>query len=266
METKITIHKCFQCHYSNKFYNLPYYVKGKKCKRCHKYNFFNSHTKTIRKKTNTNINNNNNRIIVQSNLGQMQQIMNRLNIENNNIPIHNFNQDNHHINMNYMGNNSLNQNYYHNNIINDNRILYSWLKKEKFTNETMNKYGNDNICPICLEAFQINENIHISKCNHLFHYKCIETSITKNTKDCPMCRCNLQDGSKKQIINRNIDNRIYLDFYYNLNRNNIYNNSNENNNRLNNRNRYASIRSDNNNHNFGFFAIICNFLRNIFRI
>jgi len=266
METKITIHKCFQCHYSNKFYNLPYYVKGKKCKRCHKYNFFNSHTKTIRKKTNTNINNNNNRIIVQSNLGQMQQIMNRLNIENNNIPIHNFNQDNHHINMNYMGNNSLNQNYYHNNIINDNRILYSWLKKEKFTNEAMNKYGNDNICPICLEAFKINEDIHISKCNHLFHYKCIETSITKNTKDCPMCRCNLQDGTKKQIINRNIDNRIYLDFYYNLNRNNIYNNSNENNNRLNNRNRYASIRSDNNNHNFGFFAIICNFLRNIFRI
>ena len=315
METKITIHKCFQCHYCNKFYNVPYYVKGKKCKRCHKYNYFNAQTKHIRKIIN---HNNNNGINAQSNLHQSQQsinlrfnnvvrefndltqsilrnIQNNLDLQNeiiNNLVIpsplqqrnrieNNNNQDNHHIdipstnfsvepnNFSYYFNtnrNNNNQNFYMNfssnnnlgksNNINNNIIKYSWLKKEKCTIEIINKYGSDNICPICLEAFKINVDIHISKCNHLFHYKCIETSITKNSTDCPICRSNLKDGSKKQIIN---NNRIYVN--YNLN--SIHNNANANNNNFdfnnrNNSNRYSSISSDNNrnNHNFSFCLII----------
>ena len=305
METKITIHECFQCHYSNKFYNVPYYVKGKKCKRCHRYNYFNAHTKHIRKIID---HHNNNLINSQSNLHQSQQNINprsngikfnetfRRNMQNNqdnhqseirnNLIIsrplqqrnrieNNNNQDYHHINIpstnfnvappnfSYYFNtnrNNNNENFFMNffggdlgesNNINNNIIKYSWLKKEKYTFEIINKYGSDNICSICIEKFKINEDIHISKCNHLFHYKCIETSITKNSIDCPICRCNLKDGSKKQVVN---NNRIYVN--YNLNAN--ANNNNFDFDNINNRNRNGAISSNNNrnNHNYRFCLLI----------
>ena len=110
--------------------------------------------------------------------------------------------------MNSFENNNLNHyfNNYHeeSNIIENNKFnkipKYPWLKQEKCTNELINKYGKDSICSICLETFEINNYIHITKCKHLFHYYCIEKAITSNIKDCPICRCNLRDGSKKQII------------------------------------------------------------------
>ena len=32
MQTKITIHECFSCHYSNNYFNVPFYIKGKNAK------------------------------------------------------------------------------------------------------------------------------------------------------------------------------------------------------------------------------------------
>ena len=320
METKITTHKCFKCHFTNNFYNVPYYVKGKKCKRCHTYNYFNSHTKITRKKishnnhnsnkTDNNIkNNNNNKIIINNknnnnnqnnqnnNNRERQNITSQINtttqsrpqiqrisIRNDIIPphrpqideiedndddeyfTHNDNQyNNHHINIssNLRDNNLYNLylNYEINHPINT--AKYSWLQKEKSTNEVLKKYGVDYSCPICLETIKINEDIHITKCKHLFHYICIETSITKNKIDCPMCRCNIKDGTKKPIIDFNNNNNlmnhyilnddyIYLSNLYNQNYNLNINNH--------------QIHSDNHNSrgNLSIFGRIRNFFRNLF--
>ena len=64
----------------------------------------------------------------------------------------------------------------------NNRIL-EFLKFEEFIkNENFDK-----TCSICLETVNDckNDNWFISKCNHLFHKKCI-SKWTKNT--CPLCR------------------------------------------------------------------------------
>ena len=92
---------------------------------------------------------------------------------------------------------------------------YSWLIRERTREEILNKYGQDCICPICYDKIIKNEFIHITKCNHIFHYKCIERAIDKKLEDCPMCRSNIRTGEKKQIMQRN--NNI------NNNQNNIYN-------------------------------------------
>ena len=351
MQTKITIHECFSCHYYNHYFNVPYYVKGKKCKRCHKYNYFNLNTRHIWKKNRNNngrrnpviipilqhrTNNNNIERIyndflpINNQLNQMlQQIRPRNWLDNNNINQnnhqsnvppnnsesntfnlinHNFNRinnnsisntstniynildnnNNNHENMpmnfsesnnlnNYFNNNHEESNITHNNILN-NIPKYPWLKREKCTNELINKYGKDSICSICLESFEINNNIHITACKHLFHYNCIEKAIASNIKDCPICRCNLRDGSKKQIINTNSlnlnhflsnnDNNIPIFYYNNFGSDVIDNNNNNNYNIIShntiNRDRYASVSSyDNNNNNHSFFQSVCNFIRNL---
>ena len=92
---------------------------------------------------------------------------------------------------------------------------YSWLLREKTTEDILNIYGQDCICPICYDKIKIKEFIHITKCNHIFHYKCIERAVDKKLEDCPMCRTNIRTGEEKQIMQR--DNNI------NSNRNNINN-------------------------------------------
>jgi hypothetical protein len=339
MQTKITIHECFSCHYFNHYFNVPYYVKGKKCKRCHKYNYFNINTRYIRKKNQNNNGRMNPTIIPQrlhrANINNFEEIYNgiistnnqlnqiyqqirqryilenniqnnqsnahpnnsrtnTLNLINNNINrIHNFsisntstniynnlannNHPHENIYINSFENNHLNHNFnnireesniIHNNIFN-NIPKYPWLKREKCTNEVINKYGKDSICSICLETFEINNYIHITKCKHLFHYCCIEKAIANNIKDCPICRCNLRDGSKKQIINTDYLNLNHF-LSYNINNFQQYNNNNNNYNinshNIINRNRYASISSYNNNNNRSFFQKICNFMRNLISI
>lgn len=337
MQTKITIHECFSCHYSNNYFNVPFYIKGKKCKRCHIYNYFNRNTRHIRRRNQNNngvmnpviipqrqyrANNNieeiyNDTILISNQLNEIyQQIRQRNRLDNNNqnnrqsnahpnnferntlnLISHNINRinnysisntstnicnnldnnNNHHENIYYMNsfeNNHLNHNFnnnyeesniIHNNIFN-NIPKYPWLKREKCTNELINKYGKDSICSICLETFEINNYIHITKCKHLFHYCCIEKAIASDIKDCPICRCNLKDGSKKQIINTNYLNLNHF-LSYNDNNSHLYNNSNNNYN-INphiiiNRDRYASISSYDNNNNLSFFQKICNFIRNL---
>ena len=94
---------------------------------------------------------------------------------------------------------------------------YSWLLMEKSTEEILNKYSNDYNCPICYDKIKINEFIHITKCNHIFHYKCLERAIDKNLQDCPMCRSNLRTGEGKKILirNNNINNN-QSDIYKNI--------------------------------------------------
>ena len=96
------------------------------------------------------------------------------------------------------------------------------------TEEIKKKYKNEK-CSICLDEF--NGDISISKCHHIFHYKCISSYIDNtDKKDCPICRSNLQTGEKKRIeVNRNIYQR---QIYENNNFNDIINVNTSLNNRI----------------------------------
>jgi hypothetical protein len=50
------------------------------------------------------------------------------------------------------------------------------------------------ICGICLEELEIENNIYKTICGHLFHHSCIHKSI-KKSNDCPYCRKELQTPS-----------------------------------------------------------------------
>ena len=252
--------QCYNCKHYNKFYNIPFHVKGKKCKRCHKFNFFNYHPKNkrnnighivkkqffnqpIQRKNilgkNTLFNHNNNIInnLLGNNQREQNNVIRYIPRDNFNvIPSFNYNYfldndsfDRDNTIQSHLVNNNINNVSHNNNILNDheefddisiNRI--PWLKKEKATNTIINKYGKDNQCSICLETIKCHDVINITKCNHIFHYKCIEKAINRNILDCPNCRRNLKDGSKKTIINRinnfefNDNNNINNNRYYNV--------------------------------------------------
>ena len=330
------VHKyfqCFRCKYHNHFNNIPNYVKGKCCRRCHTFNYFNYHP---RKNNHNNYKNKNiNNLTARTNKQNYTLPRNTNNTMNSNFirnensngillnqigtPLFNYNQEdsftfdnisffsnseeedeygfsnttdsnsrnnnfdltgirlyNNSIynnndrlsNINQFGSNNLYNNNFdrplNNNILNiinsdneneNNNILYSynhkkipWLNKEKFTEDKIKKYGNNEQCSICLENFKLNDEIYITKCNHIFHYKCIEEALNKDISDCPNCRSNLKTGEKKRVNNINYSNNFnnyqrYNNFTniiernneydYNRNRNNDSNNGNSNSGELN---------------------------------
>ena len=135
------------------------------------------------------------------------------------------------------------------------------------TEEIKKKYKNEK-CSICLDEFS--GDISISKCHHIFHYKCISNYIDNTgKKDCPICRSNLQTGEKKRIeVNRNIyEGRINENNFLNnilIRNNSLINSLNQNfrseqrRNEINlNDNRYNQISNNNeSNNNFGICLII----------
>ena len=92
---------------------------------------------------------------------------------------------------------------------NNNIIKYSWLKKEKLTQEIIKEKKNSYECTICLEKLNINDDINILKCGHIFHYKCIENVVDHHLSRCPNCRCDLKTG-EKQPNNQNINDDIFM--------------------------------------------------------
>ena len=329
------VHKyfqCFRCKYHNHFNNIPNYVKGKCCRRCHTFNYFNYHPRknnnnhnnyknkninnltartnkqnyTLPRNTNNTMNSNfirnenSNGILLNqigtslfnynqedsftfdnnsffSNSGEEDEFgfsnttdsnsrynnfdLTGIRLYNNSI----FNNNDRLSNINQFGSNYLYNNNFdrplNNNILNiinsdneneNNNILYSynykkisWLNKEKFTEDKIKKYGNNEQCSICLENFKLNNEIYITKCNHIFHYKCIEEALNKDISDCPNCRSNLKTGEKKRVVNVN-NNINYLNNYNNYQRYNNFTNIIERNNEYDyNRNR----NNDSNNRN-----------------
>jgi hypothetical protein len=112
--------------------------------------------------------------------------------------------------------------------INNDRII-PWLKKEKFTEIISIKYGKDIICSICQE--DINKgDIHITKCDHIFHYKCISECINRDINECPNCRSNIRTGERKRIPNINNLYEHHSNYYNIINNEiNLRRNSSENN-------------------------------------
>ena len=293
--------RCFKCHYYNNFYIPYYIKgkKCKKCHVFNYFNYFKKkiNTHNIMKRNNNrpikhHRREHNNFFPPQIPINPLVNINSRININdfnNNSIIEDNFNYFNnntydfddddssfnlsipHTFNFYQPINNIYNQNFYNNNNQNninniseenelDNNISkIPWLKKQEITQAIIDKYGKDNKCCICLEI--INDDIHISKCNHIFHYKCIEKAINKNIMDCPICRSNLRTGEKKQVINRinNYDNNAFRNVNI-INRSiNYINNSLRNNearNSLNN-NRSQSTNNNRNKDDNLFIIFIC---------
>lgn len=62
-------------------------------------------------------------------------------------------------------------------------------KLNKFIVNKSNKPCDD--CSICLEEFKCRQHCRKFGCSHVFHKKCIDKWLTKNTQ-CPVCRACVQ--------------------------------------------------------------------------
>jgi len=62
-------------------------------------------------------------------------------------------------------------------------------KLNKFIVNKSNKPCDD--CPICLDEFKCRQHCRRFGCSHVFHKKCIDKWLTKNTQ-CPVCRACVQ--------------------------------------------------------------------------
>ena len=174
--------------------------------------------------------NNNNDDFAQNNL-QIFSLNNENNFAFNNI----INYIN--VNNNYSNNNNINDNFLENNLLNQSHKEYidiSWIKKEKITKKIIDKYGKDYLCSICLS--ELKDDIYITKCKHIFHYKCIVALVKNKIKECPNCRRNLRTEERMESNN--------------LGHNNLNNNGNRNESRIDNingnQNRNRNIEERNN--------------------
>ena len=115
------------------------------------------------------------------------------------------------------------------------------LKKIKMCKDLYTKNDSGKIekptCCICLAAMKIGDDIVLLKCQHLFHFKCLEKWI--ETKEvCPFCRGKIEFGNiikkeekkvddKKISINKNKINDvkpiIHKDQYKNYNNKSLFN-------------------------------------------
>jgi len=96
-------------------------------------------------------------------------------------------------------------------LYNYNKIIkYIWLKKEKMTNKILDKEMNENQCSICLRNIKLNHVICMTKCGHVFHYRCIEEVIDHNINVCPNCRSNLKTGEKQKNYDKDNNNNNLL--------------------------------------------------------
>ena len=234
--------KCYACHQSNNFYIQSTRI-GNCCKFCGTYNYF----KIKKNRYNHNYSNNNN----QSSLNIQNLTSNIcLNILDENSPLLpqnitiNNSRNNNDININVLLDyDSINNNveYDYNDFIfvKDEVVKYEWLTKVKATKDIIEKCGKDFVCSICYEGLKEKDNIHISKCKHVFHYNCIEKAIDNKFNECPLCRSNIQTGEQKhvnEVRNYYIENIENNDEYFPLNINNNEfideNNNNQNNSRI----------------------------------
>lgn len=208
-------------------------LKCRRCHKFNYFNYINNRNRNNRRNNQNNTDNNIQRLnnelsslqrdIININNYLQREIErnnnnNTINIErypnNRNIPLHSSIQNNNnssiiHDIIDYLSDNDFNNillnnfipnmqqpqinNLYNQNINNDRIIL--WLKKEKFTENISIKYGKDIICTICLEDItNKEEDIHITKCGHIFHYKCITEYINKDKNKCPNCRSIIGTG------------------------------------------------------------------------
>ena len=227
--------KCYLCETGNS-YIVPKNQKEKECRCCLAYNyFFKKNHKKYKKNKNENNTNRKKYYKNNNNHNNSHNNYNNVNNNNNNNGGTSNHQPNNTLNRNQIntvippiqsGNNFSSLINFLNNNVSRNLLIsgpaslrseyiiynplplnqkkekkkneYSWLKKEKLTEELMNKKKEGYECSICLENIKINEDINILKCGHIFHYKCIEELLDHNDNKCPNCRSDLKTGEKQK--------------------------------------------------------------------
>ena len=250
MNTQKKYFKCYFCKTGNSFF-VPKEEKGKNCRCCLAYNyFFDNNNKKYKKKYNNNYNNNSNcnykrkRHYINNNNKDRKRNNNYQNSNNNkNTFIPSTPNYNNPLNqkpfliplipiINPLPNNNQNQLtfpipfpifqrpiFFSNTFPikkeeqKEEPIKYKWLKKEKLTEEMIDKNKDGYECSICLENIKINEDINILKCGHIFHYKCMEELVEHKDDKCPNCRCDLKTGEKQKIRNSSPFDLFMSDIY-----------------------------------------------------
>ena len=134
----------------------------------------------------------------------------RFNSRLNNINI-NLNEDNNFYNFNFNvvnGDEESNNNIENNNIQINNEILNNlpvFKIDEKFMEVSQKKENKNEFqnCVICMEKYEINNEVKTLPCFHLFHKDCIDQWLKAGNDSCPIC---------KNKINHNDDlNEEYID-------------------------------------------------------
>ena len=96
------------------------------------------------------------------------------------------NNNNNNIRENEINIESVNNNLNNLRINEENKKIEELLQDFKLTEEILSKIDNKQ-CLICLDDYQIDENICYLPCFHLFHSICIKSWIKKSNK-CPLCK------------------------------------------------------------------------------
>ena len=242
--------KCYFCQTGNS-YLVPKDEKGKNCRCCLAYNYFfkKNHKKkknnnnfnyysnynnnnnyknkkyhnykNYKPKKNNNFQNNNNTNINNNNQNPPSYINIQRNLPNYTITY--FNQYmTYHNDINFHQNNQsfLPMPIIPNNIIKEDKkekkSKYSWLVKEKLTEELIKQKKDGYECSICLEDIKINEDISKLKCGHIFHYNCIEELVNHRDDKCPNCRCDLKTGEKQKDKDKNNSHIFSLNYNYDI--------------------------------------------------
>ena len=81
---------------------------------------------------------------------------------------------------------SINDNLNNLRINEENKKIEELLQDFKLTEEILSKIENKQ-CLICLDDYQLNENVCYLPCFHLFHSDCIKSWVRKSNK-CPLCK------------------------------------------------------------------------------
>ena len=91
-------------------------------------------------------------------------------------------------------------------------LLLNELKGFKYG---INEEKNGKMCTICLDEFKSDDIVSATKCQHLFHFKCISKWLNENITNlkCPNCNTNfilnLEPRSSTSSTNNNVAVRIY---------------------------------------------------------
>lgn len=64
---------------------------------------------------------------------------------------------------------------------------FSQLKCEKISNDNVDRYCNKP-CNICMDNYNVDEEITFLVCNHYFHTDCIKHWLCNEKVTCPVCR------------------------------------------------------------------------------